>query len=401
MILALQGIIAVYLLLPSVLLVLYGFLKLGRAKKPFQKKPFLTDHRYEFGIIITAHQELDFVVPLMDSIRRQTYPHFQVYVVADDCSDTSGLRMADDRFQVLYPQPALHAKIKSIHYALDHFIRLHDAVIILDADNLIHPDFLRIMNEHFQKGYKVVQCDFKPKNTDSLYARMDAIGDMYNFFTEREVRMWLNLSATIWGSGVAMDRNLYTQIEYKDMFGGFDRKLQAHLVKLVDRIGFSTDAILYDEKISSGKSLENQRTRWLSAYFKYFRESLGVLLSGLQRGNFNLIFFGFNNIRPPLFILLGMAFVAAVIGWFVDERLFIVWLIVLFQFILSFVLIVWIKSKDFRFVRTIAVMPLFIFRQFIALLRIRKAKKSFLKTHHSKLVYIDELLKKLPVTDER
>ena len=114
-ILVFQGIVALYLLLPSILLVLYGFLRLMHAKKPFQKKPFLTDHHFDFGIIITAHQELDFVMPLMDSILRQTYPHFQVYVVADDCPDASGLSVADERFQVLQPQPALHAKIKSIH----------------------------------------------------------------------------------------------------------------------------------------------------------------------------------------------------------------------------------------------------------------------------------------------
>jgi cellulose synthase/poly-beta-1,6-N-acetylglucosamine synthase-like glycosyltransferase len=116
---------------------------------------------------------------------------------------------------------------------LAQFKKKHDAVIILDSDNLIHPQFLQVMNNHFRKGYRVVQCDFKPKNTDTVYARMDAIGDMFNFFIDREARMRLGISASIWGSGVAIDYDLYNEVEYNNFLGGFDKKLQAHLVQRV------------------------------------------------------------------------------------------------------------------------------------------------------------------------
>jgi hypothetical protein len=39
-------------------------------------------------------------------------------------------------------------------------------------------------------------------------------------------------------------------------------------------------------------------------------------------------------------------------------------------------------------------MPVFVFRQLLALLKLGKAKKSFMKTQHSKLVFIDDLIKK-------
>ncbi|RYF88167.1 MAG: glycosyltransferase, partial [Chitinophagaceae bacterium] len=196
--LAVQLILAIYLLIPTLLLCLYAICKGLKLKTPFQRKRITSDKNFEFGIIITAHQETKFIFPLVDSVLKQTYPNYQVYVVADDC-DISDLKFNDSRITILRPEPPLNAKIKSIHYAIDNFIRKHDAVIIFDADNLIHPRFLEVMNAHFQKGYRVVQADFKPKNTDSHYARMDAIGDMFNFFVEREARMVLNLSAAIWG----------------------------------------------------------------------------------------------------------------------------------------------------------------------------------------------------------
>ncbi len=388
-----QGLVALYLLIPFILLVFFGLRKLFNARPSSERKPFLTDKDFEFGIIITAHQETKFVVPLVDSILKQEYQGFYIYIVADDCNPGE-LQFNDERISILYPAPALHSKIRSIHYGISAFRKKHDAVIILDADNLIHPSFLSVMNRHFQKGYRVVQSDFKPKNTDTHFARMDAIGDMFNFFVEREARLALDLSSAIWGSGVAIDLDLYNGVEYTNLLGGFDKKLQAHLVKSVKRIAFAPGAILYDEKISSGQSLENQRTRWISSYFKYLGESFGILTAGLRRGSFNLFYFGFITLRPPLFIILGLSCLFAIIDYFIYPAVFYGWLGIFACFVFSFIIIVLVKGKDLRYLPTLFLLPVFAVRQFLALLKIKKAKKSFLKTTHTRLVFIDELLKK-------
>src|SRR5260221_175568 len=99
--LAIQIIFALYMLVPFFSLISYGLVNLFKIRTPFEKRPFLTDKQYEFGIIITAHQEIKFVVPLLDSILKQTYPHFYVYIVADDCDDTVSLQIEDSRVIVL------------------------------------------------------------------------------------------------------------------------------------------------------------------------------------------------------------------------------------------------------------------------------------------------------------
>jgi cellulose synthase/poly-beta-1,6-N-acetylglucosamine synthase-like glycosyltransferase len=388
-----QVVVAIYILVPTFSLLSYLILDLLKVKTPYQKAPFLTDRNFEFGFIVTAHQEAQFILPIVDSILKQTYPQFYVYVVADDC-DLSGVNFTDKRVVILKPEPALHAKIKSIQFALSHFVKKHDAIIILDSDNLIHPHFLYVMNNHFRKGYRVVQADFKPKNTDTIYARMDAIGDMYNFFLDREARMRLGISSSIWGSGVAIESDLYNEVQYTNFLGGFDKKMQAHLVQRVERMMFAPDAVLYDEKITSGQSLETQRTRWIFAYFKYFRDSWAIFWNGIKRGNFNLIYFGFITLRPPLFIVLGAAFVITAINYFISTTMFVTWLLLLLSFVLSFIGIVALKGKSLKYVQALFMIPVFVLRQVMALFKIKKAGKSFLKTQHTELVFIDDLLRK-------
>ncbi len=386
-----QVVLVVYLLVPTLLLISYGLLRLFKIKTPYQRKKNITDKNFEFGIIITAHQEKEFIAPLVDSLLKQTYQNFYLYIVADDC-DTSDLLYSQPNVNVLKPQPALHSKIKSIQHAISNFTKKHDAIIIFDSDNLVHPLFMDTMNKHFQKGYRVVQANFKPKNLDTDYARMDAIGDMFNFFVERESRMYLGLSSAIWGSGVAVDYDLYTRVSYNNFLGGFDKKLQAYLVKSVKQIAYSPDAILYDEKISSGKSLENQRTRWISSYFKYFKDNFDIFFTGLKRGNFNLMYFGFITLRPPLFLVLLLSVLCTGASFFINITFFYGWLIVWGLFFITFVSIVLVKGKDPRFLFTILKLPLFVGRQVLALTKIKKAKKSFIKTTHTQLLYIDDLL---------
>ncbi|RYY53559.1 MAG: glycosyltransferase [Chitinophagaceae bacterium] len=383
------GIIAVYLLIPGFFLLVYLLRKLFRAKGYGEKKPLLTDREFEFGLIITAHEETEFITPLVDSILKQTYGRFAIYVVADKC-DISGLKFTDPRVNVLRPEDPLNSKIRSINYGISHFRPGIDAMIILDADNLLHPLFLATMNTYFRKGYRAVQADFKPKNTDSHFARMDAIGDVFNFFVEREMRMELGLSAAIWGSGIAVDLELYREVEYSSHLGGFDKKLQAHLLQRVPQIGFAREAVLYDEKIDSGASLETQRTRWINAQFKYMKIGFRLMLEGIRKGSFNIAYVAFVTIRPPLFLLLLIAFFITGLSFLIDLRLGFVWVGLLLLFGLSFAGIVFVKGR--KLAGTLFMIPVFMMRQVFAFAKIGRANKSFMKTTHTKVMYIEEVL---------
>ncbi|MBI3138194.1 MAG: glycosyltransferase [Sphingobacteriales bacterium] len=388
----LQLIVAVYLLVPFTALLFRGIRQLLRARNKIDKKPVLYGKDFTFYFIVTAHEETAFIPPLLDSIRRQTYGNQLTYIVADCCDPSANFD--DGKTITLYPATPLNSKIRSIEYAMAAFRSIPDAVIILDADNLIHPGFLSEMNTFFKKGYQVVQANFKAKNTDTPFARMDSMGDLFNFFVEREMRMEAGLSSAIWGAGIAFDYKLYQGIRYKDYLGGFDKKLQVHLASQVKQIAFAKDAVLYDEKISDGKALEKQRTRWISSQFKYQMENVRFLLKALKELNMNRVYFGFINIRPPLFILLALALVFMTANIFLSVYTSIAWALLLFLFLFSFISIIRIQSKDNRYLKTLLNIPQFIFRQVVAAVKIKKASKSFLKTTHTQVIYISDILEK-------
>ncbi len=113
----------------------------------------------------------------------------------------------------------------------------------------------------------------------------------------------------------------------------------------------------------------------------------------LKRLNFNLFYFGLIIVRPPLFVIIGLAAVFAIASFFISKALFISSLIVLGLFVLSFLSIIAIKGKDIRFFSSFLLLPLFMFRQLLALFKIKRARTAFLKTEHTKVVYINDVIK--------
>jgi cellulose synthase/poly-beta-1,6-N-acetylglucosamine synthase-like glycosyltransferase len=385
----LQVIIAAYLLQSTCLLLIYCFKRLF-----WRNKSVAADEegskKYSFAAIITAHKNLSLVPPLVDSLLKQNYDDYVIYIVADACEES--LEYNHPKVKFLRPITHLNAKIRSIDYAINHFEAPHDALIIFDSDNLVHPDYMQILNKYFNRGYRAVQTNLQPKNIDTLYARLDAAGNLYNNFSDRLMRKELGLSANIWGLGIAMETSLYKEIIYQHFLGGFDKKIQADIVKRIPLLAYAPEAMVYDEKIDNGAALEKQRTRWINAYFKYFKYGWDVLYTGLKRGSFNLLYFGINLLRPPLFILLGCAFALALVNVFISLSWTVFWLGSIAAFIVSFFLIVLVMQQDKKLFSALFYLPFFVLRQIKALLNIKAANKSFLQTENNKVLYIEDVL---------
>ena len=105
-------------------------------------------------------------------------------------------------------------------------------LVIFDPDNLVHPDFLRILNTWYNKGYQAVQGKLQSKNKGSIYAQLD-LGVLVGNFLERDVRSMLGLSVNIWGCGVSVKKEVYQKIIYdgKSRMGGFDKYMQTEIAK--------------------------------------------------------------------------------------------------------------------------------------------------------------------------
>lgn len=387
---ALNIFFALHFIIPFLLFGLHWVLPKSPIKllSRYKKK---TDKQFDFAAIITAHQDARFIPPLVDSFLKQGYNNFTVYVVADDC-DISKLHFDDPRVVILKPETALHAKIKSIKYAVDHFIHSHDVLIIFDSDNLVHPEYLVRMNAYFQRGFRVVQSNMLSKNLETIFSKLDTLGHTYHNFLERQVKMEMGITSAILGLGVAIDIPLYNEIMYTSELGGFDKKLQVQLALKLPTIAYAKDVIVFDEKVEDGEAFEKQRTRWIFTYFEYFSDSFKLFWKGLIQFHAGRLLLGFNMLRPPMFLTIGISIFLMLISFFIHPIIGWLWLIVFFVYTVNFILIVATQNQQKGILSALFYIPSMIVRQVKSLLKIRSAKKSFLKTEHRKVIYIEELL---------
>lgn len=382
----------------------FPFLKVLASLLNREKVPTANDQMPEtdFGVIITAYKNAEITKPGVISLLKQSYSNFEIYVMADEC-DISDYNLEDEKLTVFSPDPPLRLKAKSIIYAIEHFKRKHEYIVVMDADNLAHPDFLKVLHSYVQQGYRSVQGQRTAKNLDSMYACADATGEFYKNYVERYVPYLIGSSAVISGSGMAVEAELYKaylaspEIEqgkhkWKKMLQE-DKILQNFLLRRKEKISYAWDAIVYDEKVSSADQVETQRSRWLYSYFQNLPNSSGLVLRGLLGLNFNQLLFGLITIAPPLFILLFSSGLMMVLGLLINPPFALLMLLGLCIFIGNIFFVLYLSKVPAEIWKALWGIPFFIWNQITALFKMGNPNKNFKHTEHNKSVSIEEVLK--------
>ena len=163
---------------------------------------------------------------------------------------------------------------------------------------------------------------------------------------------------------------------------GFDKVLQAEIVKRNLRIAFAEDAIVYDEKTSRGDQLVKQRARWINTWFRYFSFGFTIIGKGIRNISFNQITFGLILLRPPLFIFLALSGVCMLANIFFSLTGALLWLSGFVCFFISFMIALKESKAEKSIYKALLHAPVFIFYQILALMHIRRANKLSVATQH-------------------
>lgn len=383
---ALQVLIGYNLVMP---LILYLFYLIER-RLPAEKQE--NAPQPDYAIIVTAYEQTDSLPPVIDSILRLNYSNFLIYIVADKC-DVTNLKFNDERVVVLRPPETLASNTRSHFYAIRNFHRNHDILTIIDSDNLVEPEYINQLNLSFNAGFSAVQGIRKAKNLDTTFACLDASRDIYYHFYDGEVLFNVGSSATLAGSGMAFKTSLYREcLEHQDITGaGFDKVLQKEIVSRSYRIAFNENAVVYDEKTTRSDQLVKQRSRWINTWFRYFSFGFTLMGQGIRKFDFNRFLFGIILLRPPLFIFLLLSVFFLFINIFISKIAVLVWLLAFCCFVLGFVIAIAHAKPDKRIIRSLVSIPKFIFYQVISLMKMGKANKISVATHHYSSKKIDEM----------
>jgi len=373
-----QALVGIHLVFP---LLLYAF---NRFRTESGTPPSAdTGFEADYALIVTAYQQTYQLPEVIESLLRLRYTRYHIYVVADNC-DVSTLTLNHPRVTLLRPETVLASNTKSHFYAIRHFIRAHERLVIIDSDNRVDPDLLIQLDAAFNRGFSAVQGVREAKNLDTDLACLDAARDIYYHFYDGKLLFGAGSSATLAGSGMAFQVDLYEQcLGHLTIEGaGFDKVLQAEILKRGYRIAFAPEAIVYDEKTSGAQQLVGQRARWINTWFRYFTFGFDLLGKGIRRQSWNQFLFGIVLLRPPLFLLLGASVLFAVLNLFIDPRFTWVWLGGLALFIAGFLLALRQSATDRRIYAALYQIPRFVGYQIAALLKVRKANALSVATHH-------------------
>lgn len=385
-----QVVIGFNLVFPLLLYLFYSLFK-----KRGQDTGTVITPEIDYAVIVTAYEQTHTLYSVVESLLLLNYSNYVVYIVADKC-DISGLDFDNERIIVLRPEETLASNTRSHFYAINRFIRPHQCLTIIDSDNLVEPDYLNQLNVWFNKGFKAVQGIREAKNLDTTFACLDAARDIYYHFYDGRVLFGAGSSATLAGSGMAFTTQLYREcLEHLDISGaGFDKVLQAAIVKRNQRIAFTMDAIVYDEKTSRPTQLVSQRSRWINTWFKYFKYGFGMIGNSLLRLSRNQFLFGLVLVRPPLFMFLILSVVFAFINLAIGNvSICILWLAGLLIFVVGFVLALALSHTDKKIYRSLVNIPKFMFLQVLSLLKIFTSQSNNVATKHYVDTHIDDITK--------
>ena len=376
-----EVIIGYNLVLPIFLFVLWK-LRLNL----FKETHFLGQQLAEadFAVIVTAYEQTDNLNAVVESIAATGYQNYLVYIVADKC-DISNLYFEDDKVVLLRPEQTIASNTGSHQYAIDHFLRAHQVVTIVDSDNLLAPEYFDKTNLFLAKGYQAVQGLRAARNLDSELSRLDAARDIYYHFYDGKVLHELGSSATLAGSGMTFHTNVYRDFLKKNQItgAGFDKVLQHFLLNQGHRIAFAEDAVVFDEKTSRKDQLVKQRARWINTWFKYFSLGFSLLFKGLTRLNWNQFLFGLILVRPPLFIFIILSLLCASVELISGHWLaVIIWIIAMMLFVAGFLIALSHSNTDQRIYRSLKNIPKFIYLQLLSLIKSRHANRHSVSTTH-------------------
>lgn len=383
-------IIVLFLVLPF----LSTMLSLLASNLDYLNKDSQYQQKVDFACIVTAYRDLDITREGIKSLLDQNYHSYHVYLVADECTDMQ-YDLGDPKLTVLYPAEPLKLKVKSIIYAVSNFVRSHDFIVVLDADNIVEESFLKKMTDYTRNGHVAIQGRRKAKKLTTIVSCLDAAGEYYKNYVERLAPAKIGSSSVISGSGMAIETNLYKsylqskeiqegKLKWKKMLQE-DKILQNHIVKSNGRIVFADEIIIYDEKIQNTKQVETQRSRWLYSYFQNIPNALRLTVSGMIRLKWNKFYFGLITLSPPLFILLLSAMIAFIINIFTLPLISGALFIGLALFVTNFFLVLYLSKIETKVWSSLRYLPVFIWHQFLALFKMVNPNKNFHHTEHSSI----------------
>lgn len=344
-------------------------------------------------VLIPGYKEDETIIETVKFSLLQTYPKnsFDVVVIADSFL-TQTIQILNTlpirTIEVIFEN---RTKAKALTKAMEQLDLPYDIVVVLDADNLMSPDFLSKINDAYSSNFKIFQGRRKAKNVNTPLAVLDALSEEINNHIFRKGHRVLGLPSALTGSGMAFQYDFFkTLMKTVTAVGGFDKEIELKLLKNKINIEYLNDAVIFDEKTENTVAFTSQRRRWLAAQFHYFRhyfaDSFKTLLT---KRNFTYFNKTVQFIQPPRILLLAAILILGpsiiILNIFIDNYFIFnyIWSGIITLCLLSFLFSIPRTFYNISTLKALIWLPKGMLLMLKALLRIKGANDHFIHTKHS------------------
>ncbi len=284
----------------------------------FYKKKVKKSYKPEksFALIVAAHNEENVIGKIIESLKELEYPEelYDIFIIADNCTDntakianTYGGVNVFERFN-----KTNRGKGYALDWMFDKIFKMekkYDSIAIFDADNIVSKNFLSEMNNKLKDGYKVVQGYIDSKNPhDSWITQSYSI----SFWSANRVfqlaRQNLGLSNQIGGTGFVVETETLKELGWGATCLTEDLEFTCKLVLNGHKVGWSHEAVVYDEKPLTLKQSWNQRKRWMQGFVDVSsRYMFKLLKKAIVKRDFVAFDCALYTMQPFVIILIGIA----------------------------------------------------------------------------------------------
>ena len=360
----------------------------------------------KFSIIIAARNEEAVIGNLIDSLKKQNYPKdkYEINVIVNNSTDNTYKVSKKHGANTIKCEVPVKSKGEVLHYIFNKFKdKDNDAYVIFDADNIVHPDFLKHMNDSLNKGFKVAQGFRDSKNYEDnwLSGSYALFYYIQNFFFNLS-RKKINSSASINGTGFMVEKKFIEKLDFSPITLTEDVELTTVCAIHNERIDFADKAITYDEHPTNFRVSLKQRLRWSKGNlqcWKYYHKDL--VKSFRKNHNLSCVDMYLNNLAAFIqvlsFVVLGIGFIEKMIVEKVSFTLVgLLGMLISYlgTFIVSLFVTIYNKKSVTAMMSSLILFSLFMITWFpINVVSLFKKEIKWEHIGHNRSVNIDDILK--------
>lgn len=379
-----DGVLFALMAFTSLYLAVYAIASLF-ARRPDIPK---TKRLNRFIVLIPAYKSDAVVERTVRSILGQTYPQrlFDVVVISDHQSEMTNFRLAQHPITLLTPNFKNSSKSKSLQFAINNLpqFKIYDIVVVLDADNIVLPEFLEELNAAYEyAGTKAIQVHRLSKNRDTSSAILDATFEEINNSIFRLGHVAIGMPSAIAGSGMAFDFNWFKDNITKTSEALDDKGLEALLLRQRIYIDYFDHILVFDEKTRSSSDFNRQRNRWVFTQFHSVIRNIRHLPHAIVNKQYDLIDKILQWLLVPRTIMMSVIILMSIVLSPIYLTLAIKWWVLAAFILFIFAVATPDYLVDNRWGRSFFIAPIIMFMSIIQLFSIIRGKKRLINRNKS------------------